>query len=89
MIVLHADAQWTPRSSLDAAKLLKTNAGMAELADAADSKSAEVHPSWGFDPPSRHHLTLAVPTIYWTFVGEAGTSENSGFRAISGPRTFE
>jgi hypothetical protein len=30
-------------------------AGMAELADAADSKSAEVHPSWGFDPPSRHH----------------------------------
>ena len=28
---------------------------MAELADAADSKSAEVHPSWGFDPPSRHH----------------------------------
>ena len=27
---------------------------MAELADAADSKSAEVHPSWGFDPPSRH-----------------------------------
>ena len=29
-------------------------AGMAELADAADSKSAEVHPSWGFDPPSRH-----------------------------------
>ena len=29
-------------------------AGMAELADAADSKSAEVHPSWGFDSPSRH-----------------------------------
>ena len=28
---------------------------MAELADAADSKSAEVYPSWGFDPPSRHH----------------------------------
>ena len=32
---------------------------MAELADAADSKSAEVHPSWGFDPPSRHHLSPA------------------------------
>ncbi len=31
-------------------------AGMAELADAADSKSAEVHPSWGFDPPSRHQF---------------------------------
>ena len=31
---------------------------MAELADAADSKSAEVHPSWGFDPPSRHHLNV-------------------------------
>ncbi len=29
-------------------------AGMAELADAAGSKSAEVHPSWGFDSPSRH-----------------------------------
>ncbi len=29
-------------------------AGMAELADAADSKSAEGHPSWGFDSPSRH-----------------------------------
>src|SRR5215831_6348967 len=29
---------------------------MAELADAADSKSAEVHPSWGFNSPSRHHL---------------------------------
>ena len=28
---------------------------MAELADAADSKSAEVHPSWGFNSPSRHH----------------------------------
>src|SRR5437016_13660060 len=27
--------------------------GMAELADAAGSKSAEVHPSWGFDSPSR------------------------------------
>jgi hypothetical protein len=31
-------------------------AGMAELADAADSKSAEVHPSWGFNSPSRHQL---------------------------------
>src|SRR5262245_43378540 len=30
---------------------------MAELADAADSKSAEVHPSWGFNSPSRHHQT--------------------------------
>ena len=33
---------------------------MAELADAADSKSAEVHPSWGFDPPSRHHILLLI-----------------------------
>ena len=31
-----------------------SSAGMAELADAADSKSAEVHPSWGFNSPSRH-----------------------------------
>ena len=43
---------------------------MAELADAADSKSAEVHPSWGFDPPSRHqpkflkNQTLAGPRFY-------------------------
>src|SRR5579884_2528305 len=37
-------------------------AGMAELADAADSKSAEVHPSWGFDPPSRHHPNA---TPFW------------------------
>ena len=29
---------------------------MAESADAADSKSAEVHPSWGFNSPSRHHI---------------------------------
>jgi hypothetical protein len=33
---------------------LYQEAGMAELADAADSKSAEVHPSWGFNSPSRH-----------------------------------
>ena len=32
-------------------------AGMAELADAADSKSAEVYPSWGFNSPSRHQST--------------------------------
>jgi hypothetical protein len=32
---------------------------MAKLADAADSKSAEVHPSWGFNSPSRHQ---AIPT---------------------------
>src|SRR5215813_10242020 len=31
---------------------------MAELADAADSKSAEVHPSWGFNSPSRHQRLL-------------------------------
>src|SRR5690348_1285445 len=37
-----------------------SHAGMAELADAADSKSAEVHPSWGFDPPSRHQAFRLV-----------------------------
>ena len=39
---------------------------MAELADAADSKSAEVYPSWGFDPPSRHQSFLQFkepPTV--------------------------
>src|SRR5450759_1755451 len=29
---------------------------MAELADAADSKSAGAKASWGFDSPSRHQL---------------------------------
>ena len=33
---------------------------MAELADAADSKSAEVHPSWGFNSPSRHQPNSLV-----------------------------
>src|SRR5262249_20166321 len=33
---------------------------MAELADAADSKSAEVHPSWGFNSPSRHQQPLKM-----------------------------
>src|SRR5262249_50041571 len=33
---------------------------MAELADAADSKSAEVHPSWGFNSPSRHQSPLKM-----------------------------
>ena len=37
--------------------LLYSCAGMAELADAADSKSAEVHPSWGFNSPSRHQIS--------------------------------
>src|SRR5437763_20595 len=47
-------------------------AGMAELADAAGSKSAEVHPSWGFDSPSRHQLCnllkapFAVPSLHGT-----------------------
>ena len=48
----------------DGAKLVITKAGMAELADAADSKSAEVHPSWGFDPPSRHHAKSFHFSIY-------------------------
>ena len=29
-------------------------AGVAELADALDSKSSDGYPSWGFDPPLRH-----------------------------------
>ena len=29
-------------------------AGVAELADALDSKSSDGHPSWGFKSPLRH-----------------------------------
>src|SRR5271166_6792638 len=32
-------------------------AGMAKLADAADLKSADPKGLWGFESPSRHHLT--------------------------------
>src|SRR5271166_6054292 len=49
--ILNSQRAVTPVSTA-----LSPNAGMAELADAADSKSAEVHPSWGFDPPSRHQV---------------------------------
>src|SRR5215469_9561355 len=47
---------------------------MAELADAADSKSAEVHPSWGFNSPSRHHMQLFRPQggIPTRFVSHTG-----------------
>jgi hypothetical protein len=44
---------------------------MAELADAADSKSAEVYPSWGFDPPSRHHSALKTILIDLTLARAA------------------
>ena len=36
------------------------NAGMAELADAADSKSADSEESWGFNSPSRHQLSIST-----------------------------
>ena len=40
-------------------------AGMAELADAPDSKSGEVHSSCGFDPRSRHHSSqVAIRTHF-------------------------
>ena len=29
------------------------------MEDAADSKSAEVYPSWGFESPLRHQSTIA------------------------------
>ena len=57
---------------------------MAELADAADSKSAEVYPSWGFDPPSRHHAicmkTSPVPTAP---LRSGFMPELNGLRAIA------
>src|SRR6185312_12327467 len=63
------------------------NAGMAELADAADSKSAEVHPSWGFDPPSRHHLNATsfgphlvdIKKVQNSLLRPTGSSANQSF----------
>ncbi len=34
--------------------LICMRAGVAELADAADSKSAAGHPAWGFNSPLQH-----------------------------------
>ena len=52
---------------------------MAELADAADSKSAEVHPSWGFNSPSRHQLkSLWIHTVQFSKDAEiAGTAASA------------
>ena len=40
------------------------SAGVAELADARDSKSRQDNPWWGFDSPLRHHLSLARCSSY-------------------------
>ena len=37
---------------------------MAELADAADSKSAEVHPSWGFNSPPGRLIRIVILAAY-------------------------
>ena len=55
LVKLHAETQRNSFGLLDVVNLLITKAGMAELADAADSKSADLHWSWGFNSPSRHH----------------------------------
>ena len=76
---------------------------MAELADAADSKSAEVHPSWGFNSPSRHQLndeTFEIPAalelddVKWTRVGEQATlcrslgPVNENIHALESPKGY-
>ena len=38
---------------------MSNRAGMAELADAADLKSAALKRAWGFESPSRHQNSLA------------------------------
>src|SRR5262250_1949425 len=53
---------------------IESRAGMAELADAADSKSAEVHPSWGFNSPSRHHLSSSKHNTGARLVDRFGSS---------------
>jgi hypothetical protein len=37
-------------------------AGVAELADAADSKSAAGHPAWGFNSPLQHQPKFLNPS---------------------------
>ena len=39
-------------------------ARMAKLADAADLKSAEVYPSWGFKSPSGHQRARALNALH-------------------------
>ena len=36
--------------------IIRGAAGVAELADAADSKSAAGHPAWGFNSPLQHQI---------------------------------
>jgi hypothetical protein len=38
-------------------------AGVAELADALDSKSSDGHPSWGFKSPLRHQLETLLQVV--------------------------
>ena len=43
------------------------------MADAADSKSAEDNPSWGFDPPLRHQI------LFLTLVNISKLKNIAGF----------
>src|SRR5262249_38940173 len=56
---------------------------MAELADAADSKSAEVHPSWGFNSPSRHQRLPLGSFIWRSFALRSGFRPSTELRAGS------
>src|SRR5262249_36017757 len=49
--------------STDAGVILETlpNAGVAEMADARDSKSRALHWACGFDPHLQHHFLDPVP----------------------------
>src|SRR5260370_17732519 len=58
-------------------------AGMAELADGADSKSAEVPPSWGFNSPSRHQFA----PVGFVCIGVLLLRQSSGSGFRLRPRT--
>ena len=51
-------------ATLLSAVVTRRQAGMAELADAADLKSADPKGLWGFESPSRHHLTYSCIVGY-------------------------
>ncbi len=60
ILVTRQQNQWRKRKQLSSNRVkcyILAQAEMAELVDALDSKSSEVHPSCGFDSRSRHKST--------------------------------
>ena len=55
---------------------------MAELADAADSKSAAGHPAWGFNSPLQHQLSVPLVRLISLF------HEDSLLRVLCGLKSL-